>query len=63
MIRPSTVHWYALKRIIQYLKGTLDFFFYKYLSFHLHAFVDIGWVSNIDNRISTLVYIIFFGVI
>ena len=42
MHQPSAIHWSAVKRILRYLKGTLDhgLFLRKTTQLHLHAFAD-----------------------
>ena len=63
MHRPSTTHWSAVKRILRYLKGTLNhgIFLRKNTSLHLHAFADADWAGNFDDRTSTSGYIVFLG--
>ena len=63
MHQPSAMHWSTVKWILWYLKGTLnrDLFLHKHTSLHLHAFANVDWVKNFDDRTSMLGYIIFFG--
>ena len=63
MQQPSTLHWSAVKRLLRYLKGTLNhgLFLRKHSPLHLHAFADADWAGNLDDRTSTSGYIIFLG--
>ena len=63
MHQPSTLHWSAVKRLLRYLKGTLNhgLFFRKHSPLCLHAFADANWAGNLDDRTSTSRYIIFLG--
>ncbi|KAJ8466181.1 hypothetical protein OPV22_028733 [Ensete ventricosum] len=55
MHRPSTTHWSAVKRVLRYLKGTLDYgiILNKKCPLQLHAYADVDWVRNLENRTST----------
>ena len=63
MHRPPVIHWFAVKRVLLYLKGTLNhgLILRKHSSLHLYVFVDVVWVGKIDDRISTSTDIIFLG--
>jgi hypothetical protein len=62
MQAPTSVHWTAAKRVLRYLKGTLDFgLHYTKGSFTLHGFCDSDWAGNPDDCRSTTGYGIFFG--
>ncbi|GAU41761.1 hypothetical protein TSUD_13620 [Trifolium subterraneum] len=63
MHKPTTLHLQHLKRLLRYIKSTLNFgiFLKQPSSFNLHAFTDADWGGNIDDRTSTSAYIIFFG--
>jgi hypothetical protein len=60
---PTTSHWVAVKRILRYLKTTLDvgLCFTKTTSSLLSAFSDADWAGDIDDRRSTGGFAIFFG--
>jgi hypothetical protein len=60
---PTTSHWAAVKRILWYLRATIDFglCFTKSSSTLLSAFSDADWASNLDDRRSTGRFTIFFG--
>lgn len=48
----SDVHWTAVKRILRYLRGTIDLKlkYRKSTNSDLHAFCDADWASDIDKR-------------
>lgn len=60
---PTTSHWSSVKRILRYVKGTMD----VGLSIKpsnptlLSAFSDANWASSIDDRRSTGGFAIFLG--
>ena len=63
MYKPTTNHWIATKRLIQYLKQTI---FYgiqinKARTPVLRTYLDADWVGNVDDRTSTFAYISFLG--
>ena len=60
---PQEHHWKAVKRILRYLKGTLD---HGLLIKHntnntIQGFCDSDWASDIDDRKSTTGYCVYFG--
>lgn len=63
MQSPTTSHWAAVKRILQYLKGTLShgITLKPVSSFALHAYSDADWVGSLDDRKSTTGFCIYFG--
>jgi Reverse transcriptase (RNA-dependent DNA polymerase) len=56
-------HWKALKRILQYIQGTvsLGLFYSKAEDYKLVGYSDSDWCRDIDNRKSTLGYVFFMG--
>lgn len=49
----SEAHWKAAKRVLRYLKGTMDYnLVYEYIKSELTVtgFVDADWASNFDRR-------------
>jgi histone deacetylase 1/2 len=60
---PTTTHWSVVKRILRYIKGTLQIglTFKRSSSQLLSAFSDADWVGCPDDRKSTGGYAIFFG--
>ena len=63
MYRPSTTHWSTVKRILQYLKGTLNYeiFLRNNAPLYLHAFADADWARHFDDRTSMSGYSVFLG--
>jgi hypothetical protein len=61
--KPTTVHWTAAKRILQYIKFTLTFGskIQKSSSPILSAFSDVDWAGCSDDRKSTGGFAVFFG--
>ncbi|PHT94945.1 hypothetical protein T459_02827 [Capsicum annuum] len=60
---PSEVHWKALKRILRYLQGMLQFtlHIYRGINFKLQMYSNTDWAKNVRDRASTTSYILFFG--
>jgi hypothetical protein len=60
---PTTTHWAAVKRILQYLRATSDLSlcFTKSGSPLLSAFSNANWAGNPDDRRSMGRYTIFYG--
>jgi hypothetical protein len=62
MHQPTTVHWTAAKRVLRYLKGSIDYgLFFSKGPLELHAYCDLDWVGNPDNTWSTTGFGIFIG--
>lgn len=63
MNRPSEGDWVALKRVLRYLKGTMDLglFFPKSPDLTIRAFSDSDWAGDTTDRCSTSGYCIFMG--
>jgi hypothetical protein len=54
MHTPSTLHWTAAKRVLRYLKGTIDHgLWYTKGPLILQAFCDSDWAGNPNDRRST----------
>jgi histone deacetylase 1/2 len=49
---PTTEHWIAIKRILKYVKDTVntEITFIKSSSTFLSAFIDTDWAGSIDDR-------------
>lgn len=60
---PYVEHWELLKRILRYLKHTVDHGLFLRASSDnsLHAYSDADWEGNLDDRRSTSGYCIYFG--
>jgi hypothetical protein len=55
---PGLAHWKAVKRILRYLKGTMDYVLcYQGLDLRLVGYSDADWGGNIDERKSTSGYV------
>jgi hypothetical protein len=52
---PRETHIKEIKRILRYLKGTLEFglWYPKEKYFTLNVYIDVDWVGIIDDRKST----------
>ncbi|XP_022157873.1 uncharacterized protein LOC111024485 [Momordica charantia] len=63
MHSPTLIHWQLVKRILRYLKGTIDhgLFLAKPITFSLHGYADEDWASDPDDRKSTSGFCVFFG--
>lgn len=61
MYKPTSLHLQHLKRLLRYLKATINFgiFLKQPSSFHLYAFTDADWGGNMEDRTSTFAYLIF----
>jgi len=59
---PTSAHWTTAKRVLRYLKHTLDHgLFYKPGSFGINAYCDSDWAGDPDDRRSTCGYGVFVG--
>ena len=60
---PTTQHWTAVKRILRYVKHTLDvgIKFSKSSSMCVSAFSDAEWAGSIDDRRSTSGFAVYLG--
>ena len=63
METPTMTHFKALKRILWYIKGIVDFgLFYGYSnSFELVGYRDSDWTGDIDDRKNTTSFVFFIG--
>lgn len=63
MQKPLETHWKAIKRILRYLKGTIDFGLTLKASQHLNiiGYSYAGWASDPDDRRSTSGYCVYIG--
>lgn len=62
MHHPLSSHWTAAKRVLRYLKGTIDLgLWYTKGDCRLQAFCDADWAGDPDDRRSTTGYAIFLG--
>ena len=63
MHRLTTTHWLALKHLLRYLKGTTHhcLFLRKGSPLSLHAFSDVDWIGDRDDRTLTSAHVVFLG--
>lgn len=63
MYKPSQLRWTTAKRILRYLKGTLNdgIFLKRIENLTLQGFSDADWAGDKDTRSSTSAYLIFLG--
>lgn len=63
MHRPTSDHWFALKRLMRYLCGTLEkgITIYRDSPPILHGFSDADWAGHKDDYTSTMGHVIFLG--
>ena len=62
MHSPRELHWIAIKRVLRYLKGTIEFgLLYTPGTITMHAYCDFNWAGNPDDRRSTTSYGVFLG--
>jgi hypothetical protein len=55
-------HWKAVKRILQYLRGTADYMLcYQGKDLHLRGYSDADWAGDLDERKSTSGYAFLLG--
>lgn len=63
MKTPNSTHMKSMKRIIHYLKGTINYelFYYLSIDFKLFGFCDIDFVGDVDDRKSITIFVFFVG--
>ncbi|KAG8488029.1 hypothetical protein CXB51_018766 [Gossypium anomalum] len=63
MHRPLDTHYKVVKRILRYLRGTLDFglCFTRTSKLFLEGYFNASWASDTDNRRSTFGFCVFLG--
>jgi hypothetical protein len=62
MQTPTSAYWTTTKRVLHYLKNTLDHdLFYKPGSFSINAYCDSDWAGDPDDRRSTCGYGVYVG--
>ncbi|KAF5475827.1 hypothetical protein F2P56_007593 [Juglans regia] len=62
MHNPNSTHWTAAKRVLRYLKGTIEIgLWYTKGDSHLQAFCDADWADDPDDRRSTTGFAVFIG--
>ncbi|KAM1503388.1 hypothetical protein EV2_029093 [Malus domestica] len=63
MTNPSDSHLHLVKRVMQYLKGTLDYGlqYTPSSNFQLNAYSDSDWATDINTRRSITGYVVYLG--
>lgn len=63
METPKESHWCTAKRIVRYIKGTLDYgMFYSFGNgATLYGYSDSDWAGDQDERKSTTGYVFYLG--
>uniref|UniRef100_A0A2N9FI51 Reverse transcriptase Ty1/copia-type domain-containing protein n=1 Tax=Fagus sylvatica TaxID=28930 RepID=A0A2N9FI51_FAGSY len=63
MHKPTLLHWQSVKRLLRYLKFTIQFGIQIYCNSDtsIHAFSDADWAGSKDDRRSTGSYCVFLG--
>lgn len=62
MHSPTSAHWIAAKRVLRYLKGSIDHgLFFQKGSLTLEAYCDSDWAGDPDDRRSTTGFGVFLG--
>ncbi|XP_065368828.1 uncharacterized protein LOC135961258 [Calliphora vicina] len=58
-INPGRPHWEAVKRVMRYLKGTIDkgIVYKKQTEDEIKGFCDADWAGDVDDRKSTTGYV------
>nr|GFA96241.1 zinc finger, CCHC-type [Tanacetum cinerariifolium] len=59
---PSALHWQALGRVFQYLKGTMDYgLTYSGYPSVIEGYSDTSWINNMEDHSSTSGYVFLLG--
>ncbi|CAN0906057.1 Retrovirus-related Pol polyprotein from transposon TNT 1-94, partial [Linum grandiflorum] len=59
---PSTHHWHAMRRVLGYLKGTLDYgLSYGGYPSVIEGYSDASWISNVEDHSSTTGWVFLLG--
>jgi hypothetical protein len=63
MHKPTLLHWQSVKRLLRYLKLTIQYGIqiYRNSNSSIHAFSDADWAGSKDDRRSTGSYCVFLG--
>nr|GEV86786.1 zinc finger, CCHC-type [Tanacetum cinerariifolium] len=59
---PSALHWQALCRVFQYLKGTMEYgLTYSGYPFVIKGYSDASWINNMEDHSSTSGWVFLLG--
>ncbi|KAG8475425.1 hypothetical protein CXB51_032251 [Gossypium anomalum] len=62
MNSPSELHWKAVKRVLRYLIGTMEHgLCFSKGQFKLECYCDVDWASSLEDRLSTIGYVVYLG--
>ena len=62
MSKPGPMYWMAVKRIMRYLKSTLDMRLrIRGQHINIKSYSDADWIGNVENRRSISGYVFFIG--
>ena len=63
MAKPTEIHFGAVKRILRFLKGTMQhgITFSANTEVQINAFSDAYWVVDLNTRRSVIVYVVYIG--
>ncbi|CAM8892736.1 unnamed protein product [Rhodiola kirilowii] len=60
--KPSTQHWEAIRRVLKYLKGTMNHgLVYTGFPSVLEGYTDAGWITNLEDHSSTSGWVFLLG--
>ncbi|CAM8951385.1 unnamed protein product [Rhodiola kirilowii] len=59
---PSNLHWEAIKRVLKYLKGTMNYgLVYAGFPSVLEGYTDASWITNLEDHSSTSGWVFLLG--
>ncbi|CAM8877602.1 unnamed protein product [Rhodiola kirilowii] len=59
---PSNLHWEAIKRVLKYLKGTMNYgLVYACFPSVLEGYTDASWITNLEDHSSTSGWVFLLG--
>ena len=63
MSAPKANHWIAAKRVLRYVRGTLDYglLYTRSSDPTLSGYIDSDWAGSVDDRKSTTGYVFSLG--
>ena len=63
MQQPTTAHWLSVKRILRYLRGTMQdgLLLSPSSNLTIEGFTDVDWGAHLDDRRSSSGYLIYLG--
>ncbi|CAM8917174.1 unnamed protein product [Rhodiola kirilowii] len=59
---PSNLHWEAIKRVLKYLKGTMNYsLVYASFPLFLEGYTDASWITNLEDHSFTSGWVFLLG--